>query len=176
MSSVNPTPDETSLISSIFLIADPQGLGIITGDAAVKILSGANLSNSVLGEIWASADQENNGFLTRNGVAIAVRLMGYAQQGQSISDPNLLSKRKLVYRNTFLCAFYLFVSAGPLPVIEGISPSKVSSDHTGTSLPPLTQQDKTKFLKLFVSCGPSNGLLSSMNVHLLSLVLIFIFF
>ncbi|GJJ12460.1 hypothetical protein Clacol_006702 [Clathrus columnatus] len=144
MSTVNPTPEETSLISAIFSIADPQSLGIITGDAAVKVLSGANLSTSVLGEIWALSDQENNGFLTRNGVAVALRLIGYAQKGQSVSDPKLLKK------------------PGPLAIIEGISTltPKVASDSQ-TTLPPLSQQDKTKFLKLFVSCGPSNGLLSS---------------
>lgn len=97
MSLVNPTPDEQSLVSTIFSIADPQNLGIITGDVAVKVLSGANLSNSVLGEVWSLADKENNGFLTRNGVAVAVRLIGYAQKGQSISDLDVLSKRQLVH-------------------------------------------------------------------------------
>ncbi|KIJ29866.1 hypothetical protein M422DRAFT_36793 [Sphaerobolus stellatus SS14] len=151
MSSVSPTPAETSLISQIFTIADPQGLGIITSDAAVQILSGSNLPTSVLGEIWAIADQENNGFLTRKGAGIAVRLIGHAQKGENVNE-ELLAK------------------PGPLAVIEGISPKLTSSTTSATSLPTslnsivqvpsLTQEDKTKFLKLFIGCGPVNGLLS----------------
>ena len=63
--------------------------------------------------------------------------------------------------------------AGPLAHIDGVSrpagaispppssPTPQSSPSLpGSTLPPLTQQDKTKFLKLFIRCGPVNGLLS----------------
>jgi len=93
MSSGNPTAAEESLISRIFALADPQDLGIITGDAAVNVLSGANLANTVLGEIWAIADKDNNGFLTRKGVAAAIRLIGHAQNGEVLSEA-LLEKRE----------------------------------------------------------------------------------
>lgn len=61
--------------------------------------------------------------------------------------------------------------AGPLAHIDGISrpsgaispaPSNLQSSPSvpDPTLPSLTQQDKTKFLKLFIDCGPVNGLLS----------------
>lgn len=94
MSTFNPTPSELALTSQVFTLADPQNVGILTGDTAVKILSGANLSHVVLGEIWAIADKDNNGFLTKKGVTIALRLIGYAQKGETISG-TLLDRREL---------------------------------------------------------------------------------
>jgi len=80
-----PTPAEASLVNQIFLHADPQKSGIVTGDAAVKVFDGAKLPSTVLGEIWTLADDDNNGWLSRKGVAAAVRLMGWAQKGEPIS-------------------------------------------------------------------------------------------
>lgn len=36
----------------------------------------------MLGEIWALADDENTGFLTKEAFYIVCRLIGYAQRGQ----------------------------------------------------------------------------------------------
>lgn len=89
----SPTPAELALVSQIFLQADPQKHGILTGDVAVKVFGGANLKPTVLGEIWSIADEDNNGFLPRKGVAIAIRLMGWAQKGEKIT-PVLVNKRE----------------------------------------------------------------------------------
>ena len=93
MSNFTATQAETALVSQVFAIADPQGLGIVQGDAAVKAFAGSNLSPSVLGDIWTIADKDNNGFLTRKGVAIAVRLIGHAQMGEKVSEA-LIDQRK----------------------------------------------------------------------------------
>jgi epidermal growth factor receptor substrate 15 len=92
MSSFSPTPAEQAIVSQIFAKADPNGLGIVTGDAAVKAFAASNLSPSILGDIWTIADKENNGFLTRKGVAIAVRLIGHAQTGEKITE-DLIDQR-----------------------------------------------------------------------------------
>lgn len=163
---VNPTPAEASTISQLFALGDAQGLGIITGDVAVKLLSGANLSHTVLGEVWAIADKDNNGFLTKSGVAAAVRLIGYAQRGEAVSEALLETRESS--NSTFNCLRLTPSPAGPLATIEGVSARPASSSpstqlFSSTSniqLPPLSPQDKTKFLKLFISCGPANGLLS----------------
>ena len=89
----SPTPAELALVSQIFAQADLQKLGILTGDVAVKTFGGANLPPAVLGEIWSIADEDNNGWLPRKGVAIAIRLMGWAQKGEKIS-PELVHKRR----------------------------------------------------------------------------------
>ncbi|KAF5386588.1 hypothetical protein D9615_001706 [Tricholomella constricta] len=144
----SPTPAELSLVAQIFNQADPQKLGILTGDVAVKVFGGAKLQPTVLGEIWSIADEDNNGWLARKGVAIALRLMGWAQKGEKITQ-------ELVYK------------AGPLPTIDGYT--AVAQHNTGTrlakspppGLPPFTLQEKAKFQNLFNKAGPdSNGLLS----------------
>lgn len=135
-------------MNQIFTQADTQKIGILTGDVAVKVFQGAKLTPTVLGEIWNIADEDNNGFLTKKGVSIAVRLMGHAQKGQKV-DKSLVNK------------------PGPLANIEGVQ-TPLIPQGTGASipkspppsLPPLTPQDKAKFTRIFQGCGPVNSLLS----------------
>ena len=87
-----PSAAEVALVNQIFSQVDSQKLGVITGDAAVKVFGGAKLSPTVLAEIWNIADDENNGVLTRKGVAVAVRLLGHAQRGELISE-DLVNQR-----------------------------------------------------------------------------------
>jgi epidermal growth factor receptor substrate 15 len=52
------------------------------------------LPQQTLGEIWAVADPDNNGFLTRDGWYKAARLIGWLQKGgQTTVDETLASKR-----------------------------------------------------------------------------------
>ncbi|KAG5645048.1 hypothetical protein DXG03_007227 [Asterophora parasitica] len=148
-----PTPAELSLVSQIFNQADPQKLGILTGDVAVKVFGGAKLQPTVLGEIWSIADEDNNGWLARKGVAIALRLIGWAQKGEKITQD-------LVYK------------PGPLPTIEGYT--AVSQQNTGTPLarspppgiPPFTSTEKAKFQSMFNRAGPDpNGLLNGIKAR-----------
>ncbi|KAJ3508199.1 hypothetical protein NLJ89_g5886 [Agrocybe chaxingu] len=147
-SNFSPTPAELTLVSQIFAQADPQKLGVLTGDVAVRVLTGAKLPPVTLGEIWNISDEENKGWLPKRGVAIAVRLIGWAQKGEKITQA-LVNK------------------PGPLAVIEGIN--TVVQQNTGISLPKspppvafpaLTAQDKAKFQNMFLKAGPANGLLS----------------
>ncbi len=92
MSNFNPTQAELAFVNQLLAVADPQKLGIVTGDVAVKVFAGAKLPPAMLGEIWALADSETNGFLTRKGIAIAVRLIGHAQKGEGVKEA-LLDKR-----------------------------------------------------------------------------------
>jgi len=89
----SPTQGELALINQILIKHDPQKFGVITGDVAVRIFGAANLSANVLGQIWAIADEGNQGFLTRKGVSVAVRLMGWAQKGETVSA-DLVNKRE----------------------------------------------------------------------------------
>ena len=63
---------------------------------------------------------------------------------------------------------YLIV-AGPLAHIEGFSPTIATPSsppprspppRSSQQFPPLTAEDKNKFLRLFIGNGPINGLLS----------------
>lgn len=107
--SFSPTPAETTLVHQVFQHADPQKLGVVTGDAAVKVFDGAKLQPAVLAEIWSMADDENNGWLSKKGVAKAVRLIGWAQAGRKVSE-DLLEKRtyplnELTFRSRAYAAF-----------------------------------------------------------------------
>jgi epidermal growth factor receptor substrate 15 len=86
------TPAEIALVNQIFALHDPQKLGILTGDVAVRAFSGAKLPPATLGEIWGISDDENNGWLSRKGVAMALRLIAWAQKGEK-PVAGLLSKR-----------------------------------------------------------------------------------
>lgn len=92
-SDFSPSQAEVALTNKIFEKCDPQKLGIITGDAAVSVFNGTKLPAIALGEVWAISDKENNGFLTRKGISVALRLMGHAQRGEQVSEA-LLSKRE----------------------------------------------------------------------------------
>ncbi|KAG7092181.1 hypothetical protein E1B28_008550 [Marasmius oreades] len=148
--SFSPTPAETALVGQIFAQADTSKLGILQGDDAVRIFGGAKVPPTVLGEIWNIADDDQNGWLSRKGTAVALRLIGWAQKGEKVT-------KELVHK------------PGPIPVVEGLS--SVSVHHTGmsipkspppgTGLPSITQADKTKFHNMFLKAGPVNGLLSA---------------
>ncbi|KAG8863743.1 hypothetical protein FRB96_007580 [Tulasnella sp. 330] len=144
-----PTVLEQNVVTAIFNKGDPDKLGIINAENAVKILTGAKLPPNILGEIWAIADNDNNGFLTRKGVAVAVRLIGWAQKGEPVSE-DLLDK------------------VGPLAQIDGISlprmtspaPAPPSNSSMAAAIPNISAADRAKFIRLFVGCGPSGGLLT----------------
>ena len=92
MASFTPTPGEVQLAAQVFTHADAKD-GILRGDAAVRIFAGSKLPPAVLREIWNIADDENNGWLSRKGTAVALRLIGHAQKGEKVSSA-LISKRK----------------------------------------------------------------------------------
>lgn len=94
-SEFTPSQAEVALTAKIFEKADTSKLGILTGDVAVNVFSGSKLPAGVLGEVWAMSDRDNDGFLTRKGVAIALRLMGHAQRGEPVTEA-LLRKRKFL--------------------------------------------------------------------------------
>lgn len=100
MSTFNPTTAELGLVNQVFISADPRELGIITGDVAVKVFAGSKLPPAVLGEIWSIADKENNGFLTRKGVAIALRLIGHAQKGEAVTEALVNRREFRIARST----------------------------------------------------------------------------
>ena len=167
--SFSPSPAELALVSQIFAQSDPQKLGVITGEVAVRVFGGAKLAPTVLGEIWSIADEDNKGWLPKKGVAIAVRLMGWAQKGEKVTQA-LVNKREFLTVSIMEALVEFWSAAGPLPIIEGIS--VIAQHNTGMSmpkspppgLPPFTPQDKAKFQNMFLKSGPTDGLLSGQSL------------
>lgn len=93
MSKFTPSPQEVALVNQIFTQADAQKIGVVNGEAAVKIFSGSKLSPSVLAEIWNLADEDNKGVLTRKDVAVAIRLLGHAQRGERVTEAHIHQRK-----------------------------------------------------------------------------------
>lgn len=72
----------------------PSQSGLLPGHDALPFLISSNLPQSTLGEVWAIADIDNNGFLTRQGWYKAARLIGWLQNGESVATEALTSRRK----------------------------------------------------------------------------------
>lgn len=99
MSKFTPSPQEVALVNQIFAQADLQKIGVVTGDAAVKIFGGTKLPASVLAEVWNIADDDNKGVLTRKDVAVAIRLLGHAQRGERVTEALIHKRKTLVFRS-----------------------------------------------------------------------------
>ncbi|WWC58122.1 uncharacterized protein I303_100657 [Kwoniella dejecticola CBS 10117] len=152
------TPQEKQYYDQLFAVVDKDNTGILPGQDAYPFLTSSNLPTTTLGEVWALADPENNGFLTKEGWYRAARTIGWIQKGgASTVDETLANK------------------SGPLPTFDkgppppAIQPQltgqrtqpPLSAHNTGSSaLPPLTPADRAKFTRLFAGAGPSNGLVT----------------
>ncbi|KAK9239510.1 hypothetical protein V1525DRAFT_356176 [Lipomyces kononenkoae] len=104
------TSEERTIYGQLFKSLDTESLGIVTGESARTLFERSGLSPLVLGRIWQIADDQNNGFLTQTGFAIALRLIGYVQSGQRLA-PELASQ------------------PGPLPRFEQPVPPLIPADR-----------------------------------------------
>lgn len=91
--SIPPTPVEIRLIDAIFSVEDPQRSGFISRGRRIEVFGGSRLPLNILENIWTLIELGNDGFLTRNDTAIALRLIGWAQAGRSPSR-ELAEKRE----------------------------------------------------------------------------------
>jgi epidermal growth factor receptor substrate 15 len=77
--------EETELVARIYDRAGCTRPGFITGDALVEIFTNSvGLTPVVLSQIWNIADEDKTGNLSERGLAIALRLIGWAQRGEDI--------------------------------------------------------------------------------------------
>ncbi|KAI0075493.1 EF-hand [Panus rudis PR-1116 ss-1] len=153
-----PTTAESSLVNEIFSIADTSRQGFISIVAATKILQGAGLPPRILDEILRIANVEENDVLSRQVVAIAVRLLGHAQAQQRVSS-NISVDESMILR-----------PAEQLVRIDGLDDPTPSnhpneSGPSTPSLPPLTPQDREKFLRIFAKSGAQNNMLSGQEAR-----------
>jgi hypothetical protein len=90
------SPQERAYYDQLFSIIDKNDSGVLPGQDALPFLVSSNLPQTTLGEVWALADPENNGFLTREAWYRAARLIGWMQKnGQSTVDESLVNKGEL---------------------------------------------------------------------------------
>ncbi|KAI4525321.1 hypothetical protein K525DRAFT_277634 [Schizophyllum commune Loenen D] len=141
-----PTADELALADRILAVAndaqtsaDPTTLSYsptLSGDTAVAMFSKAEgIPPEVLFRIWEIVDEGGHGRLSRNGVAAAVRLLGWAQAPVEVAKETL-------------------AQAGPLPrfAIPELTPAI-------SELPPFTPQKRSKYLHIFRIAGAADGII-----------------
>lgn len=94
-----PTADEKKLAKQILVLTesiaaqnDDAADAILLGERAVPLFETSGLPLFLLGEIWNVCDEHRGGFLTFNGVCLALRLMGNAQ---ALGDDAALTEVKM---------------------------------------------------------------------------------
>lgn len=68
---------------------DPKGTGSIEAMLAAKFLKKSGLSDVVLSRIWDLSDPTGRGFLDRQGLFVALKLVALAQAGNDINMGNI---------------------------------------------------------------------------------------
>ncbi|KAG5646744.1 hypothetical protein DXG03_002426 [Asterophora parasitica] len=82
----SPSEDELELVAQIYDQAGTSRPGVINGETAVEILEASvDLPQTVLSAAWDIADAKKAGYLSERGLAMALRLIGWAQSGEEVS-------------------------------------------------------------------------------------------
>ncbi|KAH9478338.1 putative calcium-binding protein [Psilocybe cubensis] len=138
--------EEEQLANQILTMTDCHHRGVLSADAAIEVFKKSGLSYAILRDIWAIADANGSGDLSREELAVAIRLMGWVQAGEELGD-------------------HLLKNAGPLPTLEGITDVVRKSATTHTQhFPPLNPDDIRNFRVVFLKAGPVDGLLDGGKV------------
>ncbi|KAI5301077.1 hypothetical protein KEM56_001992, partial [Ascosphaera pollenicola] len=164
---LNLTPEEKRQYYRLFQIADETNLGVITGEVAVSFFERTGLPSDILGQIWQMADTENRGLLTPTGFGIVMRLIGHAQAGRPLSEelalqpgplPRFTGLEDAVAAPPPAAPSSKAAIAPPPAAVAAAAPSPGAPGPTAR-VPPLNQDEMTKFLTLFERSDPQNGLL-----------------
>ncbi|KAL7821353.1 endocytic protein [Trichoderma aethiopicum] len=144
---LNLRDDERAFYDRLFSQASRDGEKV-TGDVAVQLFEKTTLDSTTLGTIWQIADIGNQGFLTREGFYVALRLVGHAQVGKQPSPELALQP----------------LPRGRLPEFAGIPPPQVQPPIVpqvsgGNIIPPLVPDKGKLYVSLFEAQHLHNKLL-----------------
>ncbi|KAG0193404.1 hypothetical protein DFQ28_005408 [Apophysomyces sp. BC1034] len=138
-------PNEKQAYVELFRTADTDGKGILLKDEAMSFFKRSDVPANILTEIWDASDNDNKGFLTDMEFCIALKLIACAQHGILTASPVLST-------------------SVPLPQFSGVSikPLPPNRANTVTSTPSdiITPDERSKYIGIFQSSGPIDGLLS----------------
>ncbi|KAJ7574842.1 hypothetical protein C8J56DRAFT_462444 [Mycena floridula] len=152
-----PSAEETVLVAQILAEASSKHgeRDSITPEQALDILVGARLEPDVLLAILALAVTEQT--LSRTELGVAVRLIGWAQEGISITPP-------LVHR----CGPAAVITG--LPIIHRNSKTRKSSKEgdsvppNPSAYPPLNSACRERYVAVFKTGKPVDGVLNGNKV------------
>jgi epidermal growth factor receptor substrate 15 len=172
---LNLSPEEKRAFGQLFRQADTDGVGVVTGEIAVKFFEKTRLDSRVLGEIWQIADKENRGFLTPAGFGIVLRLIGHAQAGREPSAELALQRSPLPRFDGIV------LNTGPAPSQAPLQSQNtgagrfppppqapLQSQNSGTGrFPPLTPDKVAQYSALFERQPLQNGQLPGEQARLI---------
>ncbi|KAI1003594.1 hypothetical protein K3495_g4615 [Podosphaera aphanis] len=157
-SSLNLTAEEKRLYGHLFRQADSEGIGVVTGEVAVKFFDKTRLEPRILGEIWQIADKENRGLLTPAGFSLVLRLIGHCQAGREPTPELALRPGPLPkFESSSLQNISPIVHSPTQPPVNVLQPQPSGSGSI--RVPPLTPEKARQYSALFDKSGAYNGVL-----------------
>ncbi|CEG84605.1 hypothetical protein RMATCC62417_18381 [Rhizopus microsporus] len=125
------TPTEVTTYKQLFKAAALTQPNMVTGLEAVQFFARSELPNTVLSEIWETADEHNLGYLTPDTFAVALKLIACAQNHIKPKSP-------------------LLSTPTPLPRIKGIQLTP-ESDHAL-----ITPAERMKYQSIYKAQRPTD--------------------
>ncbi|ORE06422.1 hypothetical protein BCV72DRAFT_335892 [Rhizopus microsporus var. microsporus] len=125
------TPTEVTTYKQLFKAAALTQPNMVTGLEAVQFFARSELPNTVLSEIWETADEQNLGYLTPDTFAVALKLIACAQNHIKPKSP-------------------LLSTPTPLPRIKGIQLTP-ESDHAL-----ITPAERMKYQSIYKAQHPTD--------------------
>ena len=90
---IPPTAEESAFADEILRRSNCQHTGLLTAEAAVEVFNRSGLSRYELRDIWGLADGDANGVLSKDELIVALRVMGWVQNGKRFTEA-LVDKRE----------------------------------------------------------------------------------
>lgn len=132
-----PTQEETTTSRKILLETDPSSLAVLTYDAAkTRLFPRLRLSNTLNKDnttstgletfetAWRVIDSSQEGFLRKKEVAQLVRLMGYAQTGETIAGADMGDISNMLRRPGPSCRIYGWTIPEERSFVKSASPAE----------------------------------------------------
>ncbi|KAL6509857.1 hypothetical protein OROGR_022345 [Orobanche gracilis] len=117
-----------------FQRADLDRDGRISGAEAVSFLQGSNLPRQVLAQIWAHADQNHTGFLSRPEFYNALKLVTVAQSKRELT-PDIVKAALYGTAASRIPPPQINTAAAPLPQPNSVSASPLPQQMSATTQP-----------------------------------------
>lgn len=80
------TPEELQLLADCLTYTNSTASRIVSTEDSMDIFNCSGLHESDKREIWSIADKDRNGMLTSRELAVALRLIGWVQAGEPLTE------------------------------------------------------------------------------------------
>ena len=123
--SFSPPHNQAALFDSLFRAADRNNTGMVSGVDGAGFLRRSGLPEGTLCTVWAIADSNGSGFLTRQEFNVALRLVAMAQSNLPVTRESLVMSRHAQLPAPRM--------DGGRPVEGGSPPEQINADQSTIS-------------------------------------------